>query len=168
MNKSYYYFKLNSLYQGRRHLVVSLSPRERKKKELMRDRVCWEKEVNSPSMLIYFPKYYMLFQLPSWLSGKESAYQCRRLRFNPWVGKIPQRRKWQPISCLGNPGSLAWEIPWTEMPGGLPSMWSQESDTTGTLSTGTQYVLLRGPSTHFISAWNGFSPSSLPLTFQTL
>ena len=27
--------------------------------------------------------------LPWWLSGKESAYQCRRCGFNPWVGKIP-------------------------------------------------------------------------------
>ena len=26
----------------------------------------------------------------------ESAYQCRRGGFNPWVGKIPWRRKWQP------------------------------------------------------------------------
>ena len=25
---------------------------------------------------------------------------------------------------------LAWEIPWTEEPGGLLSMWSQESDMT--------------------------------------
>ena len=24
-----------------------------------------------------------------WLSGKESACQCRRLRFDPWVGKTP-------------------------------------------------------------------------------
>ena len=34
-----------------------------------------------------------------WLSGKESACQCRRCKrpgFNPWVGKIPQRRIWQP------------------------------------------------------------------------
>ena len=31
-----------------------------------------------------------------WLSGKESACQCRRLRFDPWVRKIPWRRKWQP------------------------------------------------------------------------
>ena len=35
-------------------------------------------------------------QLPTWLSGKESACQCRRCRFNPWVRKIPWRRKWQP------------------------------------------------------------------------
>ena len=33
---------------------------------------------------------------PCWLSGKESAFQCRRRGFNPWVGKIPWRRKWQP------------------------------------------------------------------------
>ena len=32
-------------------------------------------------------------------SGKEPTCQCRRQRrcgFNPWVGKIPWRRKWQP------------------------------------------------------------------------
>ena len=34
--------------------------------------------------------------LPRWLSGKESTCQCRRRRFNPWVRKIPWRRKWQP------------------------------------------------------------------------
>ena len=38
-------------------------------------------------------------ELPRWLSGKESACECRRhkrCRLDPWVGKIPQRRKWQP------------------------------------------------------------------------
>ena len=32
--------------------------------------------------------------------AKESACQCRRLRrsgFEPWVGKVPWRRKWPPI-----------------------------------------------------------------------
>ena len=36
------------------------------------------------------------FELPRWLSGKESTCQCRRRRrhrFNPWVGKIPGRKK---------------------------------------------------------------------------
>ena len=32
---------------------------------------------------------------PWWLSGKEPTCQCRGPRFNPWVGKIPWRRKWQ-------------------------------------------------------------------------
>ena len=31
-----------------------------------------------------------------WLSSKESACQCRRSKFNSWVGKMPWRRKWQP------------------------------------------------------------------------
>ena len=34
-----------------------------------------------------------------WHSGKEPACQCRTLRrhrFNPWLGKIPWRRKQQP------------------------------------------------------------------------
>ena len=34
--------------------------------------------------------------LSQWLSGKESACQCRRHKFDPWVRKIPWRRKWQP------------------------------------------------------------------------
>ena len=31
-----------------------------------------------------------------WLSGKESTWQCRRIRFDTWIMKIPWRRKWQP------------------------------------------------------------------------
>ena len=47
--------------------------------------------------------------LPGGASGKESACQCRRCKrrgFNPWVGKIPWSRKWQPLqySCLENTG----------------------------------------------------------------
>ena len=37
---------------------------------------------------------------PRWLHGKEPSCQCRSHRrpgFNPWVGKIPWRRKWQPM-----------------------------------------------------------------------
>ena len=57
----------------------------------------------------------------SWgLRGKESTCQCRKCRFDPWAGKIPWRRKWQP-------SILAWEIPWTEKPGELPSMGLQKS-----------------------------------------
>ena len=37
--------------------------------------------------------------LHRWHNGKDSAYQCRRHKrcgLDPWVGKIPRRRKWQP------------------------------------------------------------------------
>ena len=41
-------------------------------------------------------------------------------RFDPWVEKIPWRRAWQPT-----PVFPAWEIPWTEEPGGLQSIESK-------------------------------------------
>jgi len=34
--------------------------------------------------------------LTRWPSGKESICLCRRRGFDPWVGKIPWRRAWQP------------------------------------------------------------------------
>ena len=34
--------------------------------------------------------------LPWWLSWQRICLQCRRPGFDPWVGKIPWRRKWQP------------------------------------------------------------------------
>ena len=33
---------------------------------------------------------------PRGSDSEESAGQCRRCRFDPWVGKIPWRRKWLP------------------------------------------------------------------------
>ena len=45
---------------------------------------------------------------PLGTGGKEPACQCirhKRYGFDPWVRKIPWRRKWQPLqySCLENP-----------------------------------------------------------------
>ena len=47
--------------------------------------------------------------LPSWCSSKESAGQCRRCGFNPWVRKIPLEKKMAAHSNI-----LTWKIPWTE------------------------------------------------------
>ena len=52
--------------------------------------------------------YVDMWGFPGGINGKEPAYQSRRLkrcRFNPWVGKIPWKRTWQPTqySCLENP-----------------------------------------------------------------
>ena len=69
-------------------------------------------------------------------SGKEPACHCRRCRrrgFDPWVGKIPWRRAWQPTPVF-LPGeshgqrSLVGCSPWGH----------KESDTTEQLSTHTQ------------------------------
>ena len=49
-------------------------------------------------LFFFFSPLPLCTGLPWWLSGKESACQCRRHRrlgFYPWVGKIPWRRKWQ-------------------------------------------------------------------------
>ena len=35
-------------------------------------------------------------RLPRWLSGKESACQCKRHGFSPWVWTISWNKKWQP------------------------------------------------------------------------
>ena len=60
---------------------------------------------------------------PGGASGKEPAQQCRRHKghsFNPWVGKIPWRRAWQPI-----PVFMPGESLWTEQAGRLWSTGSQ-------------------------------------------
>ena len=44
-----------------------------------------------------------------WSSGKESTCWCRRCRFNPWVEKIPWRKKWQPIPVF-LPGKLRGQM----------------------------------------------------------
>ena len=56
------------------------------------------------------------FGFTCWLSGKESAHQCRRHRLDPWLRKIPWK-KWQPTAVF-LPGkshgqrSLSGYSPW--------------------------------------------------------
>ena len=42
----------------------------------------------------------MYGSLPWWLRWLSICLQCRRPGFNPWVGNIPWRRKWQPMPVL--------------------------------------------------------------------
>ena len=56
--------------------------------------------VPRPGIELASPCVFHIGGLPWWLSGKESTCQCRRLRFNSWVGKIPWRRKWQPTAVF--------------------------------------------------------------------
>ena len=53
------------------------------------------------SPFVFFLKVcHTSFGLPRWHSGKESACQAGERKFDPWVGKIPWRRKWQPSAGL--------------------------------------------------------------------
>jgi len=47
----------------------------------------------------------------------ENLPALQETRFNPWVGKIPWRKRMATHSSI-----LALRIPWTEDPGGLQSM----------------------------------------------
>ena len=63
---------------------------------------------------------------PWWLCGKESACQRRRCEFDPWVGKIPWRRKWQhsPVFLPGN--SLVRGAWWARVHGVTKSQTTTE------------------------------------------
>jgi len=76
--------------------------------------------------------------------------QCERPGFDPWVGKIPRRRKWQPTPLL-----LALKIPWTEELGAGSGPWGRrESGTTEWLHFHFLYCwVLRD----FYSFWNQVS-----------
>ena len=61
-----------------------------------------------------------MLAFPGGSDGKEFTCNVGRPGFDPWVGKIPWRRAWQPT-----PVFLPGECPWTEKPGGLLSMGLQ-------------------------------------------
>ena len=102
-----------------------------------------------------FPRQSILsIGLPRWLSDKESACQCRRHQrcgFNPWVRKIPWRRKWQstpvflpgeshgqkslvspsPLGCKELDTTerltfLTWKWSWLAHPGSGDLPWSNQ------------------------------------------
>ena len=67
-------------------------------------------------------------RFPGGSDSKESAFSEGNLGLIPGLGRSPGERN-------GNSSILAWRIPWTEEPGRLPYMGSQELDMTEKLST---------------------------------
>ena len=62
--------------------------------------------------------------------GKASASEDRRgVGSIPGLGRSPGGGNGKPLRYV------AWEVPWTEEPGGLQSVGHKESDTTEHLST---------------------------------
>ena len=104
----------------------------------------------------YWPQVSTLLSigklLPRWLSGKEPTCQWRRHKrpgFDPWVGKIPWRRKWQcaPVFLPGKfhgQKSLAVYSPWGQ----------KESDMTESTHTHTH--------THTHKCWETWVTLSFP------
>ena len=83
----------------------------------------------------------IIMGFPWQYDGKVSVCQCRRCKrcgFNPWNGKIPQSRKWQPTPVFlpgkfHGQGSLAGYSPWDH----------KELNMTERLSTYTHYYYTR-------------------------
>ena len=75
---------------------------------------------DGPGLEVYIGNCRLVsWGLPRWHSGEEPVRQCRRHKrrgFDPWVRKIPWRKKWHPTSVL--PGesrgqrSLTCYSPW--------------------------------------------------------
>ena len=62
---------------------------------------CFQGFISVDSYIGTLLYYYFIF--PGGTGGKEPACQCRRCkrcRFDPWVGKIPWSRKWQPTPAF--------------------------------------------------------------------
>ena len=99
----------------------------------------------------FIPPFLPYFRLPWWLQQERICLQCGRPGFDPWVGKIPWRRAWQPTPVF-LPGeshgqrSLVGCSPWG----------CKESDTTQPLSTAQHST----PLFHL-----PFSPKSFPRQF---
>ena len=67
--------------------------------------------------------------LPWWLSGKESACSAGE------AGSIPGSGRSLKNEMAAHPSILAWRIPWTEEPSGLPSTGSHSQTRLKQLST---------------------------------
>ena len=92
------------------------------------------------------------------LRWQRICLQCRRPMFDPWVGKMPWRRAWQPHSCI-----LAWRIPMGRGAWQTTVYRAAESDMTeGTQSTGTRHL------NYFVFVFFRWSPLILNILFCNL
>ena len=85
---------------------------------------------------------------PVGASSKEPTCQCRRHRrhrFDPWVGKIPWRRTWQPIPVFlpgkfHGRGSLVGYSPWGHKESDMIELLSALMRTHAHTHTHTEYI----------------------------
>ena len=95
----------------------------------------------------------MTEDFPGSASDEESACQCRRRKgrgFDPWVGKIPWSRKWQPIHIFlpekfYGQRSLVHYHPWGHKESGRTEqlrMWLRASEEVWNIEVNLRFFLL--------------------------
>ena len=111
---------------------LALSPSESPYGEEILGLLCQRNLGSGLDTVTYDMLLASLLGLPRYRSGKESAYQLRRCGFDPWVRKIPWRRKWQPTPVFlpGKSHGKGCLV-------GCSSGGCKESDTTERLNTHT-------------------------------
>ena len=86
--------------------------------------------------LYFIKKICVSSQVAQWQESACQCRRCRRPRFDPWVGKIPWRRKWQPT-----PGFLPGESHGQRSLAGYSPWGRTELDTTERVNTHTHKYL---------------------------
>ena len=124
---------------------------------------------HSPEQRVFFKAYISWYEgFQGGASGRESTYQyrgCKRWRFNPWVGKIPRRRKWQPAPVF-LPGKFHRERNLVGYVHGVTKSWSWLRNRT---HTHTQAVVKQTKFYRFIpSFFPGFNNQKGTLVYSNL
>ena len=79
------------------------------------------------SMLSPLPGFLLLLvRISRWCSGKESAFQCKRWEFDPWLGRSPGVGNGNPIQyfCLENPVDRE---AWQATVHGMAKSWTRQT-----------------------------------------
>ena len=82
-----------------------------------------------------FREYIPILELPRWLSGKRIHLPMQETQVPSLGQEDPLQEEMATDSSI-----FAWEIPWTEEPGGLQSMGHKESDTAEHAHTAHSYI----------------------------
>ena len=78
-----------------KEIIFRQCNKEEKNKRAFDDKV-WFLMQEQDGHILGLTEELCFFRATWWFFGEESTCQCKRCRYNPWVGKIPWRRKWQP------------------------------------------------------------------------
>ena len=98
--------------------------------------------------------------LPRWHRGKESACQCRRPGFDPWIGKIPCGGKWPPPQYSCHLENSMDRGAWRATVHGVTKSRTRLSTRLPPHLNRDEWIVTGFPNSSSLKlGWNGFSPT---------